>query len=604
MKKKSFWIPIDMWNLNELFITESISPISFYKERDFGNPINRNQEKIEGENNLILFDNAVKNDVLLKISIELLDVQCLIENSDKKDKLKSFEYSKTIYLKNGLFKVYFSSQEKLNEFLKNTFMLLEVKTINKYKSDFLVDEIISKKLKKALFQPKFISYKNEIQPFLDKAFNQFKGLFYGYLIGEIGTLGEKEQRLVSDLFKLKNTIGSIHTDIILSEQYSNFWLINIRKQIKDSQKSYIDNFGKQSDVLYTLLLRLEEIDNLNRMRCSDLSKQKSPTYKRDYEIELDNLEKAKQEVYKYECKNEITPLKEELENIEREQRSKSKSEGKKKTVYKKGTYEYERRKELRDKIKYFDGNTEYKKLKKEIEIQEEIIRNFQFHFTQYDSSITEQFTRISEYLNEVIKKVNSFFLLKHNKSNYFPDISFEINIIKLADYYFNSSKEYTDFSVIFPGKLIDKLTKTELNLLVVSANSILSQPQGRLGNFSEQNILEIIKRIGEHLPESVDKQTLRDYYLYRVGKNDKFKFPENQVLANLIVFLMKLGGHEQINKMLIAKNIPNKQIAFLLYGAYVGFANMPKTFTNIILDSTNLELFNYIDNYLFNRCLK
>ena len=119
-------------------------------------------------------------------------------------------------------------------------------------------------------------------------------------------------------------------------------------------------------------------------------------------------------------------------------------------------------------------------------------------------------------------------------------------------------------------------------------------------NFSEQNILEIIKDIGEHLPENTDKQTLRDYYKYRIGKNDSFTFPINSVMASIIIFLMKLNGHDQINKMHVAKNIHNRQIAFLLYGAYLGFANMPKTFTNIVFDSDNTDLFGYIDNYLFN----
>jgi hypothetical protein len=53
--------------------------------------------------------------------------------------------------------------------------------------------------------------------------------------------------------------------------------------------------------------------------------------------------------------------------------------------------------------------------------------------------------------------------------------------------------------------------------------------------------------------------------------------------------------------MLITKNIHNRQISFMLYGAYLGFANLPKTFTNIVFESDNFELFNFIDNYLFDR---
>ncbi len=597
--KNSLWLPIELWNLNELFTTESISPISFYRERNFGNPVNRNQGIIEDTNNLILFDEAVENSILLEVSNTLLDSNFLTEiKSSKKGKLKSFEYSKTIYLKNRHFNIHFSSGEKLNEFLNNTFMLLEVKTTNKYKNELKVIDVMPEK--KAFYQSKLISDKSRLEPFYDKAFNQIKGLIYGYLIGSIGTLGEKEQSLVSDLLKLKNSIGSVHTEIALSEEYNGFWLINIRKQVKDCQKSYFDNFGKQSDVLDTLQLRLEEIDNLNKMRCNELLKQKSPSYKRDFEKEQNSLEKIKQTLYKYEDENEITSLREELEHIKQEEKRKGELKGKTREYYKIGTEEYDRKQELKNLISRLEENEEYQKLKREVNIYEERLRNFQFGMTQFDTSITEQFSRISEYLHEITKNTTNYFLSINNKSNKFPEISFKIDILRLADFYSNRKSEYEDFSVVLPSSLVSNLNEFELQLLSITVNAILSKPQGRLGNFSEQNILEIIKDIGEHLPENSFKQTLRDYYKYRIGKNDTFNFPENSVMANIIVFLMKLNGHDQINKMLVAKNIHNRQIAFLLYGAYLGFANMPKTFTNIIFDSDNTELFSYIDNYLFN----
>ncbi len=601
-EKNSLWLPIELWNLNELFTTESISPISFYRERNFGNPVNRNQGMIEDTNNLILFDEAVQNSILLEVSNTLLDSNFLTEiKSSKKGKLKSFEYSKSIYLKNGHFNIHFSSSEKLNEFLNNTFMLLEVKTTNKYKNELRVIDVMPEK--KAFYQSKLISDKSRLEPFFDRAFNQIKGLIYGYLIGSIGTLGEKEQRLVSDLSKLKNSIGSIHTDIALSEEYNGFWLINIRKQIKDCQKSYFDNFSKQSDVLDTLQLRLEEIDNLNKMRCNELSKQKSPSYKKDFEKEQNSLEKIKQKLYRYEDENEITSIREELEQIKQEEKRKGELKGKTREYYKIGTEEYDRKQELKNLISRLEENDEYQNLKREVNIYEERLRNFQFGMTQFDTSITEQFSRISEYLHEITKNTTNYFLSINNKSNKFPDISFEISILRLTNFYSNKKSEYEDFSIVFPISLSNIFNGSELQLLSVGVNSILSKPQGRLGNFSEQNILEIIKDIGEHLPENSFKQTLRDYYKYRIGKNDSFNFPENLVMANIIVFLMKLNGHDQINKMLVAKNIQNRQISFLLYGAYLGFANMPKTFTNIVFDGDNTQLLSYIDNHLFNNYL-
>ena len=50
-----YWLLIDSWNLMESFVTESISPYSFYQERGFGNNLSRffkvGSEKI---NHLIL----------------------------------------------------------------------------------------------------------------------------------------------------------------------------------------------------------------------------------------------------------------------------------------------------------------------------------------------------------------------------------------------------------------------------------------------------------------------------------------------------------------------------------------------------------------------
>jgi hypothetical protein len=598
-RKNSLWLPIDLWNLNELFTTESISPISYYRERNFGNPVNRNQGIIEDINNLILFDEAIQNSILLEVSNSLLDRNFLTEiKSSNKGRLKSYEYSKTIYLKNGQFNVYFSSREKLNEFLNNTFMLLEVKTTNKYKDELRVIDVLPET--KAFYQSKLISDKPRLEPFYDKAFNQIKGLIYGYLIGSIGTLGEKEQCLVSDLSKLKNSIGRTHTDIALSEEYNGLWLINIRKQIKDCQKSYFDNFGNQSDVLDTLLLRLEEIDNLNKMRCFELSKQKSHSYKNDFEKELNSLEKIKLKLYRYEDENEITFIREELNQIKQEEKRRGEIKGKTREYYKIGTEEYERKQELKNIILKLEENDEYLNLKREVITYEERLRNFQFGMTQFDTSITEQFSRISEYLHEVTKNTTNDFLSINNKSKNIPDISIAINTLGLRDFYYNNKSGFEDFNIVFPTALSTILNESELQLLSGAVNSILSKPQGRLGNFSEQNILEIIKNIGEHLPENSFKQTLRDYYKYRIGKNDNFNFPVNSVMANIIVFLMKINGHDQINKMLVTKNTPNRQIAFLLYGAYLGFANLPKTFTNIVFDSDNTELLNYIDNYFFN----
>ncbi len=598
------WLPINQWNLNEVFTTESISPISFYAIRGFGNPVNRNEGRFEDANYLVMFEEPVASEIIIEIYPELLDKSVLQDS-----KLGYYEYYKTIYLQKGHFKVHFENEVKLLEFLNQQFMLLEVKTVNKYKLEsFVISENKPKQLRQVSYQQKILSEQSEKEPFFDKAFNQIKGLIYGYVVGSLGSLDENEQGLVSDLTKLKNTIGGVHTDIALSEQYLNFWLINVKKQIRDCEERYKKQFdNKTSDVFRTLTLRLQEVDNLNKMRCEEFSKQKSQNYKRDFETEQENLEQARREVYLYECKYNITPLKEEFEKIKQEEKERGEAKGKKREYYKKeeNSEKFYRKQELKNEIEEFEKNdNEYKALKNNVYALEGRIKNFQQGGTQFDTSINEQFNRITEQLNDIVKKTNNYFLSKNNKDSELPDISIKIDLDSLTNFYFEKNQSYSNFSIQLPDVLSDKISKQEIELLNSSLNSVLSFPQGRLGNYSEENVLKIIAEIGKNLPDSDLKNTLREYYLYRTAKSDNFVFPVNDILASIIIFLMKLQGHDQINKMLIAKSVKNKKVAFMLYGAYTGFANLPKTFTNLIFDSENHKLQYFIDNYLFNTLIK
>ena len=603
-KNKSFWIPMNVWNLNELFTTESISPISFYEERNFGNPLNRNQI-IEDENNLVLFNSPVQSDILLKLSSEMLTKISLSKISKtKKDSLERFQYTKTIYLKKGLFKVYFRSQETFSVFLNSAFMLMEVKTVNKYKDDFIVDAEIFRNNKIPIHQYNTLIEKDKLQPSFDKAFNQIKGLIYGYIIGLIGTLSEKEQDLVSDLVKLINSIAGIHTDIVLTKIYSNSWLGNVKNQIMECKINYNTNLNKPTDIFDMILLRLDEIDNLNKMRCNDLAIQKNPQYRIEFEKGQEKLEQLQRELYNFDKNSEVTSWREELDIIKNEEVKNGKVKGKSREYFSKGTPQYNRKIKLKKLISNYENIPEYQKIISELNQIKKSVREYRFGYTQYDTSISEQFSRISEYLNEILKKTTTFFLNRNNTMDNFPDIRFEFDIKKLATYYFNERKVYTDFITKFPKILVGNLIENDINIIKTSLNAILLQPQGRLGNYSEKIILDIIKIIGKQLVDESYKQILRNYYNYRIGKIDNFIFPENNTLNNLLVFLFKFNDHEQINKMIVKKNIQNKQIAFMLYGAYVGFANMPKTFTNIIFNSNNNELLSYIDNYLFDILLQ
>jgi len=596
-----YWIPINTWNLNEVFTTESISPIKFYDKRSFGNQNKKVQETIGIHDNLILYDEGIKSEVLLKISENLIDENCL----EKIEKTNYYKYPKTIYLRKGYFFVYFSSSELKDNFISNSFMLLEIKTIKKYhKGTFIVDNnIFTENSQLSLQESLFLKEKN-IQPYFDKAYNKIKGLIYGYLISRIFTFDKTEQALISRLSFIKNTIGGLHSEIILSKEYENQWLYNLITQVNSCKNIYINDIKNESIVFETLLMRLKEIDRLNKMRCDELIAQSSASYREDFNNHQNRLEKIKDEIFNLENEAGIVAFRKELRDIMDRERRNGEEGGKTRKYFKRGTFEYERKKELKQLINSFEYSSNYNQKKQEKEIIERTLENYHFGYTQYDTSIKEQFNRILEYINDLIREISKIIIDQKKHNNEFPNISFKININKLANYYQSKEKRYIDFEIDIPIELKKGLSDDEKNILIISLNSILSFSQGILGNFSEENILMILGEIGKKIPEGEAKEILSEYYKYRTFKNDSFKFPvDNNVISNLLVFLMKLQGHDQIKKMLINKGIKDKEIAFMFYGAYSGFASLPKTFTDIIFESNNDQLFEYLDDFLFDRYL-
>lgn len=67
-----YYIKTTSWNLLESFVSESLSPFSFYGQRDFGNNLSRHSDGIsERPNYLILSTKKMKGDYVLKIEVSI-----------------------------------------------------------------------------------------------------------------------------------------------------------------------------------------------------------------------------------------------------------------------------------------------------------------------------------------------------------------------------------------------------------------------------------------------------------------------------------------------------------------------------------------------------
>lgn len=60
------------------------------------------------------------------------------------------------------------------------------------------------------------------------------------------------------------------------------------------------------------------------------------------------------------------------------------------------------------------------------------------------------------------------------------------------------------------------------------------------------------------------------------------------ILQSIMSFFVKPLGFEQIERFMLMKNYTQKRYAFMLWGALVGFADLPKTFTNILYQNDEI----------------
>jgi len=61
------------------------------------------------------------------------------------------------------------------------------------------------------------------------------------------------------------------------------------------------------------------------------------------------------------------------------------------------------------------------------------------------------------------------------------------------------------------------------------------------------------------------------------------------VLQSIMSFFVKPLGFDQIERYMMIKKFSSKAYAFMLWGAWIGFADMPKTFTNVLYQNNDIN---------------
>lgn len=574
-----YYINVTSWNLLESFVTESLSPHAFYSERSFGNNLSR---YLDGGHELseflVLSTRETKSEYSILVDEELLDKESL---SPVRSHSTLFTYNKTIYYKKGLVSFRFSTEDLLNALEAEAHILLDVKCIEKYKADFFIGNRGYKSVDVSSKLSNGLSFDRVNHVSIDNKFNVLKGAIIGYARGILTSSNSSEQALKSDLVAIKNLFAGLNTSIMMSGdavQNPDSIIMSIQKA-----KSAYDILRQIKTNLFDILLQqFKEIQELALKRSEELSANKFV----DKVAEIKRLEDKKEEIehliYGIEVDNNLSDLLSELECIKDQERMNGMKVGKSRLYFKKGTHEYERKAYLKEEISRFEStHSEYKSLlEQKREINDRIFK-LSSNSTIYDNVILGIFARISDIINDLIKKVND---------------TEELNDVTLNNIEVQSN-----------GNICVKVasaSQAEVEYFNVALSYIIANPTSE--PISDALILNLIKETGiiyKSLPSSSSAegnailQCLRQYWGYKNRRVPSFSIPNDlNVFQSIMSFYVKPFGYDQIERYMLNKRYAEKSYAFMLWGACLGYASLPKTFTNIIYQDS--ELYKPIDEYL------
>ena len=211
-------------------------------------------------------------------------------------------------------------------------------------------------------------------------------------------------------------------------------------------------------------------------------------------------------------------------------------------------------------------------MNKKREINDKIFR-LSSNATIYDNVILGIFERISDIVNELIKKVN--------------------DTEELSDVTLNNIEIHQNGSVYVK---IEHASQAEVEYFNVALSYIVANPVSE--PISDALILNIIKETGsiyKSLPTAVTSegitilQCLRQYWCYKNRQVSSFSIPNNlRVFQSIMSFYVKAFGYDQIERYMLNKKYSEKAYAFMLWGACLGYASLPKIFTNIIYQDSEI----------------
>ena len=626
MTKKRYFIPLSSLNLNGVFASESVSPHSFYEKRMFGMPYNTmtddNGTLLQTENSLVLFSDYFEfvplsgSPIFLGVYEDDLDPNVLVKDNET----NIAYYFKSIYLRKGNFFVLFPNDDEKYLFLAMASPSTEVKTLNKYnikfafgsnkETDILYSLPQQTILKKRTYFPILNLRIDNQGVFFDKAFNHIKGFIYGFLCGSLGQKTDDEIELEKTFQELHNLITGIKGKIEITQSFSLNDYDEFNAELNKSYSFFKLVFPNQQNFGYdNISVRLVELIKLQEKRFSELLRQKRHIDGLDKE-EVKTIQKQIDELERqfYSVRGREQELRERKKMLEENRPKRPKANSPEKTERERADNEIE---EIKSKIA--DLKPEKYNLENKISYLRTDLQQFStLGQTEFDNSVEEQYFKIAGYITELSFWVSQN-LTENKKGSSYPQINNIIfDIAKLTNHWEKPLNNNSDFITSFSSISIDSLNGFDLLLYKLCTNTLLAYSKTDNNNLNAKStdlaiyLLDNFRKFDLSKTEKgVNVVTnLNNLIEYRSSRISDYKFPENQILTAFICTILKPNSIDEFTNLIQSNKVNYLDIAYSFWATFIGFANLPKNLTDIVLENGNEQLLTYIDDYLFNNYLK
>ncbi len=539
--ERHYYIPLCSkdFTFENIFSSESISPINFYSKRGFGIDYFYPIQDYQNHETLILFNNPpiysvndIPGDVIKFILAITETAICLSEIIAINEGL--IGYQKTIYLNQDNFKILcFSESDKKTLLLKSEGSL-PTKSLKKYSRNF---EIISEN-SCVLFDVsaiKMLNVKNEAfqeEITFDRHYNFFKGFIYGVFSGIINTKSPQELKIKQSLQNITNTFAEFknRSEGNLRE--------NSRYSISKSPSIYLFEKKLRESINESYLLFLDLFPE------SEVSEKKIATFVFEaFKSRFKSQEEALQFVNFQILSDELF----ETSNFQ-----------KLKTLFSKKNKEF-------NPLLFYYTMTEQIEYYASKGTKESVNDNFKDALHKLSNFIESRFLTSSSSKRIDLTKI------KYNPENNSITIDHQLNLI--------SDKQTEEFVLI--------------------TNDILHHSKFGKGEATKESLLTIVESVGARFSKTKEgKTSLLFQYLNNEISSYSIEKASSNVMKNFVAFVFNPNSIEKLINFIDSKEIENEWMAFAFWGAYNGFANLSKNFVRSIFDTNNHELQKYIDNYL------